>query len=133
MRIFVDSSLLIAMQDEDDARAATAVARWRDAASRGESLVTSNYVVVEATQVAQRRWGLAAVSRLLGDVLAPVSVEWVSAEDHARAVDLMLSAGRRDLSLVDCTSFELMRRLGIRECLAFDEHFAEQGFRVLGD
>jgi uncharacterized protein len=132
MSVFVDSSLLIAMQDEDDARAATASALWRDTASRGESLVTSNYVVVEAAAVAQRRWGLPAVHRLLGDVLAPVAVEWVSADDHERAVNALLLAGRRDLSLVDCTSFELMRRLGIRECLAFDSHFAEQGFRVLG-
>jgi predicted nucleic acid-binding protein len=32
--------------------------------------------------------------------------------------------------MVDCTSFELMRRLDVAECLAFDDHFAEQGFRA---
>jgi predicted nucleic acid-binding protein len=30
--------------------------------------------------------------------------------------------------LVDCTSFELMRRLGIIQFLACDPHFAELGF-----
>lgn len=132
MSLFVDTSFLIALLDRDDARASAALCLWSDVESAPASLVTTNYVVVEAVAVVQRRWGLRAVRRLLGEVLAPVAVEGVSAEDHARAVDLLLLAGRRDLSLVDCTSFELMRRLGIRDCLAFDDHFAEQGFRVLG-
>jgi predicted nucleic acid-binding protein len=34
------------------------------------------------------------------------------------------------MSIVDCTSFEVMRRLDIREGLAFDQHFAAQGFVV---
>lgn len=132
MSFFVDTSFLVALLDRDDARASAALRLWSDADSSLAAIVTSNYVVVEAAAVVQRRWGLAETRRLLGELLAPVAVEWVSAEDHARAVDLLLLAARRDLSLVDCTSFELMRRLGIRDCLAFDDHFAEQGFRVLG-
>ncbi|MEI6809693.1 MAG: hypothetical protein WCN95_13310, partial [bacterium] len=31
---------------------------------------------------------------------------------------------------VDCVSFEVMRRLGLRNVFAFDNHFAEQGFLV---
>ena len=38
---------------------------------------------------------------------------------------------RRQLSLVDCASFDIMRRLGLRDVFAFDPHFAEQGFRCL--
>ena len=33
----------------------------------------------------------------------------------------MLAAGVRDVSLVDWTSFELMRRLGVAEAFAFDD------------
>jgi predicted nucleic acid-binding protein len=40
----------------------------------------------------------------------------------------LLAAGRRHLSLVDCVSFVIMRRLGIRAYLGLDAHFAEQGF-----
>lgn len=43
----------------------------------------------------------------------------------------MLVAGRRDLSLVDCSSFVTMRRLGIKKAFALDEHFREQGFELL--
>jgi predicted nucleic acid-binding protein len=44
----------------------------------------------------------------------------------------LLTAGRRELSLVDCVSFACMRRLGITRALHFDRHFKEQGFAFAG-
>jgi len=41
-----------------------------------------------------------------------------------------LTAARRQLSLVDCISFEVMRRRGIKTAFTFDDHFAEQGFET---
>jgi predicted nucleic acid-binding protein len=43
----------------------------------------------------------------------------------------LLTADRRQLSLVDCSSFETMRRLGIKKVFSFDEHFREQDFEVI--
>jgi predicted nucleic acid-binding protein len=45
----------------------------------------------------------------------------------------LLVANRRDLSLVDCTSFEVMRRNGLEVVFTFDPHFHEQGFQVISD
>jgi len=42
-----------------------------------------------------------------------------------------MEGGRRDVSLVDYTTFEVMRREGIRQAFAFDPHFAEAGFACL--
>lgn len=131
MTVFVDTSFLIALLDEDDRRAAQAARLWTSAESTRTALVTSNYVVLEAAAVVQRRLGLPAVRRLLRDILAPVMIEWVSQGDHALAAEALLLAARRGLSLVDCTSFELMRRLGLRDCLAFDRHFSELGFSIV--
>jgi predicted nucleic acid-binding protein len=39
-------------------------------------------------------------------------------------------AGRRTLSLVDCVSFEVMRRTGIRKAFAFDRHFQDYGYEI---
>jgi len=44
------------------------------------------------------------------------------------ALGALLTAGRRRLSLADCVTFTVMRRLGIREYLGQDPHFEEQGF-----
>ena len=63
----------------------------------------------------------------LAPILHPV---WVDESVHASAVASLLAAGRRGLSLVDCTSFELMRRNGLDEALALDRDFVDQGFGV---
>ncbi len=42
-----------------------------------------------------------------------------------------LTAGRRALSLVDCASLVVMRRLGVEKAFTFDRHFAEQGFMLI--
>ena len=47
------------------------------------------------------------------------------------ALAALFAARRRKLSLVDCTSFELMRRHGLSEALALDDDFARQGYRCL--
>jgi predicted nucleic acid-binding protein len=47
------------------------------------------------------------------------------------AVAGLLAAGRRQLSLVDCASFAVLRAEGQREAFAFDRHFQEEGFRLL--
>ena len=50
---------------------------------------------------------------------------------HRSGVGALLSASRRDLSLVDCVSFEVMRTSGINTVFAFDKHFNEQGFTLI--
>lgn len=76
----------------------------------------------------QRRLGLEAVRSLARDLLPLVEIEWVAIEAHAAAVSALLAANRRGLSLVDCVSFETMRRRGLTRVFAFDQHFGEQGF-----
>lgn len=129
--MFVDTSFLVALLDEDDPRHAEALRLWQRVADERQAMLTSNYVVLEACAVLQRRLGVPAMRKLVRQILEPVAVEWVTRDDHERAVEALLVADRRRLSLVDCTSFEVMRRLDVRECLAFDQHFAEQGFAVV--
>jgi predicted nucleic acid-binding protein len=47
------------------------------------------------------------------------------------ATSRFLTAHRRGLSLVDCTTFEVMRNLGLTRAFTLDPHFAEQGFEVI--
>ncbi len=62
------------------------------------------------------------------DLLPVATVEWVLQEVHDLGVAAVLAGSRRGPSLVDCTSFEVMRRRGIREALAFDSHFIDRGY-----
>jgi predicted nucleic acid-binding protein len=54
----------------------------------------------------------------------------VDLEMHRAGVSALLAASRRNLSLVDCVSFEVMRTLGIKVVFTFDPHFREQGFSI---
>ncbi len=50
---------------------------------------------------------------------------------HRRAMDRLRRADRRELSLVDCSSFLLMEDEAIRDVFALDRDFAATGFRLI--
>lgn len=130
MTLFVDTSALIAYLDADQPRHAAVVDAWRSAIEGRDTLVTSNYVLVETFALVQRRLGLDALRGMASDLLPLLDRLWVDEEIHAAASAALFTAGRRKLSLVDCTSFELMRRHGITVALSLDADFARQGFRI---
>jgi predicted nucleic acid-binding protein len=128
--IFVDTSALLALLDRDDAFHGKAAAAFLPLAA-GEGLLTHEYVIVEATALAQRRLGLEAVRRMVDDLLPLVEIAWVDEPLHAEARAALLAAGRRTVSLVDWVSFLVMRRHGVRRAFTFDQDFAAEGFEVL--
>ena len=131
MSLFIDTSALYALLDGDEPRHSDVVAAWQSVTDNGRVLFTSNYVLVETFALVQRRLGLEAV-HALADVFVPLlQPVWVDEELHAAAVASLMTAARRRLSLVDCASFELMRRLGLTDVLALDTDFARQGFKLL--
>ncbi len=131
--IFVDTSALFAVLDRDDQAHESARAAWAGWLSdeREISLLTSNYVLVESFALLQSRFGMEAVRAFHDDLLPVLQVHWATPEDHDIATQALLLAGRRRASLVDCTSLQLMRRLGVSWAFAFNRHFAEQGCEVL--
>ena len=131
MTLFVDTSALLAFLDADQPRHADTVEAWRRAIDDRDRLVTSNYVLVEVVALVQRRLGFDALRALASDLLPLVETLWIDQDLHAAATAALFTAGRRRLSLVDCTSFELMRRHGITHALALDADFARQGFGLL--
>lgn len=129
MSVFVDTSAFFALLDASDERhEATKHAFGR---LQRERLLTHSYVVVESEALVRRRFGAGAARDLLEKTLPVVAIVWVDADLHRAGVTAILSAGSRRVSLVDCVSFELMRRERIDAAFAFDRHFAEQGFTTI--
>lgn len=131
MTAFADTSALYAVLDADDDFHARAADTLDALLTEDEAIVTTNYVLVETFALVQARLGMDAVRALADRLLPAVRTIWVTEEDHRGAVQGLLSADRRDLSLVDCTSFLVMRRLGLRSAFAFDDDFRAQGFEQL--
>lgn len=128
MTVFVDTSGFYAVLDRDEARHPLAREIWASLLSGAALLVTTNYIVLETLALLQRRLGMVAARAFVEEVLPAIHIEWVSIEDQEASLAALLIANRRHLSLVDCTSFQVLRRLGLRSVLAFDHHFEEQGF-----
>jgi predicted nucleic acid-binding protein len=126
--IFVDSSFWIGVAFPRDNRheAARTLLDLHSAAA----LVTSNHVRGETWTVLRRRAGHRVAVRALDLIArtARVRVEFVSREQEQEALAWLGRHDEREYSFVDATSFALMRKLAIREALAFDEDFAAAGF-----
>jgi uncharacterized protein len=126
--VFVDTSALVAVLNSGDENHPRASRSFRSLLESDEELVTTSYVLVETVALLQHRFGPGAV-RGFQDAVAPVlEVVWVDAELHAEGAAALLTAGRRELSLVDCVSFACMRRQGLTRAFHFDRQFREQGF-----
>jgi predicted nucleic acid-binding protein len=131
MNIFVDSSALLAVLDANDAHHAEAKATWEKILNAGDVLLCHNYVLVETSALALRRLGTGAVRVFERDIVPVLKIVWVDRNIYNAAASAHLVADRRSLSLVDCVSFEIMRRAGIHAAFAFDRHFREFGYETI--
>jgi predicted nucleic acid-binding protein len=126
VRVFVDTSALLAILDEDDQHHREAAETFRALLASAE-LVTHNYVEVECLALARRRLGRGAVVQLTDNILPALTTIWVDESLHRAALAAQRAAGSSH-SLVDQVSFEVMRREGIVTAFAFDTDFEAQGF-----
>jgi uncharacterized protein len=129
--IFVDSSFWIAEMLPRDRHHGAAVALARRHWS--ERLSTSNQVAAETWTYLRRRSGHAIATRWLDRVLAApgITVHRIDEGLEDEAWSWLRVHDERPYSLVDATSFALMRRTRITEVLAFDGDFAAAGFTEL--
>jgi uncharacterized protein len=130
-KIFVDTSALYALISTQDQDMKLAVKTWEVALKREDVLFINNYVLVECFALIQSRLGLEFVRALQTNIVPFLQVDWIAEQQHVSSVNNVLTANRRQLSLVDCSSFDTMHRLGIETVFTFDQHFHEQGFKVI--
>jgi len=130
-KLFVDTSALYALISTQDQKIKLAVTTWQGALERGDILFTNNYVLVECFALIQSRLGVEFARALQSNIVPFLQVDWISEPQHTSSVNDVFTANRRQLSLVDCSCFETMRRMGIEKVFTFDEHFREQGFEVI--
>lgn len=131
MKLFCDTSGLYAVLDQDDDNHRRAAPAWFGMLDSAESLITSNYVVIETVALLQHRIGMNAVRAFQSELLPALHTVFVDENLHRRGMAALWTAGRRRVSLVDCVSFAMMLHLGLTDAFAFDEHFRQQGFATV--
>lgn len=127
-KVFVDTSALLAILDEDD-RVHDVAARTYAYLLDAADLVTHNYVLAEATELIRRRLGREHAIRLIDHHLPSIGTIWVEEATHAAALEAW-RARSASISFVDEVSFLVMRRHAIQDALAFDRDFETAGFTL---
>ena len=127
--IFLDTSAIYALADKADPNHADACKKFDLALKAGEMFLLHNYVLVESGTLLQARLGLQSALAFLTDARA-FDTEWVDSALHQEALKELEKIGKKRISLVDCMSFLVMRRRGVRKTLAFDTDFQDQGFTI---
>lgn len=133
MSVLIDTSAFLAIADESSDIHRSAVDTWTELIATREELVVSSYAVSETVSLLQHRVGRNSVVQFASKVFPILSVVWVDAALHDASMSAFLArAARHSPSLVDCVSFEIARRRRVDSVFAYDQHFADQGFTLIG-
>lgn len=126
MKIFVDTSGIIAAMNSKDQHHQQANEIFSRAAHQKAILVITNYIRNETHALLTGRAGRKIALRFLED--QSWAIEWITPEDEEKAIDLLRHYSDKSFSLTDATSFIIMERLKIKHAIAFDQHFYQYGF-----
>jgi len=129
-RVFVDTSAVFALLDRSDRGHRAARDVLRDLQRRRIEPLLTNFVVAESHALVLTRLGPDIARRWLRDNVWPI--ERVSEGDELKARAILTQYTDKTFSYTDATSFAVMERLGLKTALAFDPHFRQYGFHVVG-
>jgi uncharacterized protein len=121
MSLFVDTSIWYAAIDSSDCDNS----RAKEILKSGGSLVTTDHILIETWMLLSSRMRHEIAERFWEGLRdGAVTIEHVGPADLEAAWQIGLSWRDQDFSIVDRTSFAVMRRLGIERVASLDNHFA---------
>lgn len=125
--IFFDTSAIYALINKEDPDH-TKVKGFLN--SFKEKVFITNYIFNETINLVNARLGHEKAVASGDILLKSPSVEkiCITPKDEKDAWELFLSRKDKFYSFTDCTSFVVMKRLGITKGLTLDRHFRQEGF-----
>jgi predicted nucleic acid-binding protein len=133
MRVFADTGAWCALYDRSDVHHARASAFLQEIKRQKIQLITSDYVFDESLTLLRFRAGhREAVGFGRWMQQSPlVKVINVDEKIWQAAWDVFVRYDDKHFSFTDCTSFAIMRQLGLLNAFAFDHNFEQAGFVML--
>lgn len=130
MKIFVDTSAWLAMNDKSDQHHEETETRAALVRTKRIEMITSDYVIDESLTIIRMRVSHQAAVLFGESVLKSgiVTIADVKLEDRLAAWELFRKYSDKEFSFTDCTSFVLMKKMKLHLSFTFDTHFTQMGF-----
>jgi uncharacterized protein len=131
--VFLDTNGWLALINASDQLHRRADTVWHDLGRRGYSIVLTDWVIAETGNGLARTRARDRFAQVADGLMKDphCKVVFITAALLRLALQLYLSRGDKQWGLVDCSSFIVMKREGIKEALTNDRHFGQAGFRPL--
>jgi hypothetical protein len=136
--IFADTAGWGNLVDSSQKHHALAASIYRETRQQGGKLITTNYILAELIALLSsplripRNQTISFISSIKASPY--VEVVHIDAALDLQAWELLRQRPDKEWSLVDCSSFILMRQRGINQAWTHDHHFEQAGFvRLLRD
>jgi hypothetical protein len=129
--IFIDTGGWVALEVPGESRHDAAMKCLEEIRKgRHGAAVTSDFVLDEVLTLLRMKIGLPAAESVARRSMESESVRiaYVGPETFRQAWEMMRGHRDKRWSLTDCTSFLLMKDLGISVAFALDKNFEEAGF-----
>lgn len=135
-RLLVDTWAWLALHNPRDNFHKVAITAYNEFLDQEYLFVTTNFILAES-YTNLRRWGSPKLSIRFGRLLQQAAstdaleIVRVTAEDEVAAWSMFEKYDElTDLSFIDCTTFAVMRRLGLSEAFTGDKHFSLMGLTI---
>lgn len=130
VRVFLDTGALYALADRSDDDHSCVKEIWQ---RRDISFITHDLILTESVSLITKRLSKSAAVQIIGAVMdsSRIHVVPASAELLRRSWQRFLRFADKDWDWIDCTSFEVMDMLSLKDALSLDHHFEQAGYRLL--
>ncbi|MGB9627548.1 MAG: type II toxin-antitoxin system VapC family toxin [Thermodesulfobacteriota bacterium] len=132
MEIFVDTSAFVAITNRSDQYHLRAQ-EFLGTLDPSIKLHTSNYIIDETItrirMIVGHKPALTFGKRIFSSRL--YTIHYIGEVIEKEAFRIFEKYLDKKLSFTDCTSFALMKKLGIKKAFAFDEDFVALGFEIV--
>jgi predicted nucleic acid-binding protein len=130
--IFADTAGWGHLVDSTQTYHSLAATLYRTTRQQGHKVITSNYIITElvALLTSPLHMPRPSIIAFIESLKTSPHVEIIHVDSllDGQAWQLLAQRQDKDWSLVDCSSFVIMRQRGIMEALTTDQHFEQAGF-----
>ncbi len=134
MKIFIDTDTLVGLTLSVDNLHQQACKISKNLSRVKHELFTSSDVLKEALTVISQRGGKKVALDFLKTMESKksgIDIIFVNEELHHEGIKMFTRIKQKDISVVDCVSYIIMKQYSIEYIFSFDKHFSYLGCKLL--